>query len=198
MAIKNKLKSFTLREALSICNIDNVHTLFFDKWEESLGSSLPVKYKSDKARKGAMAVSRNKLQGTIDTLLGKPVKKSTMPIWILKEKDPVDEIEYTSVCLLNPKYISPRKNLQPWGGKNPPKGYYNCNLNKHNKKFAFGFGDWERYTNAKIIDDIGLSLDEIVTEILWELTFNGFTEEEHNKLLNMLKERMKEIMKEKK
>lgn len=131
----------------------------------------------------------------IDELLGKPkVKPYSMP-WLVEERvDYFDKKKYVDVCFLNPKYVAPAKGLKPWGGKNPPKGHYNCNDNKYNRTFATGFVPWSKLIDTPIINDTKYPLERVVAEILWELTFYGWTEEQTNKRMKEIDKKLVEAM----
>jgi hypothetical protein len=114
-------------------------------------------------------------------LLGKPkVRKYSMPILVKLSEDWYDKHKYPDVCFLNPKYVVPRKGLKPWGGKNPPKGHYNCNLRKHSQTYAMGFTPWSKIIDTPVVNEGGFSNEQMLAEILWELTFYGWTEAKVN------------------
>ena len=138
----------------------------------------------------------------IDELLSiPPAKPYRMPImvkWAIDdfEKQP---IKYVDVSLLNTKYKAPAEGLQPWGcrkGKKPPKGHYDVNAEKHNQYFAFGFSSWSDVIDTPVMDDTGLSEPEIVAEILWELTFYGWTQKDVEKEIDEIKDSMDQALKE--
>lgn len=129
-----------------------------------------------------------------ELLSKKKTKPYDMPICV-HVNEFSGEIEVT---LKNPKYIAPENGLLPWGGENPPEGYYNCNDDKHNEHFAFGFTSWSKIIDTSVIvETTKLQIWEILGEILWEMTFDGFSEKECNqnqkKLKKILDERVKEI-----
>jgi hypothetical protein len=116
----------------------------------------------------------------VTELLLKPkAKPYKFPIVVRVARDLFDKHDFNEVCFLNPNYVAPAKGLKPWGG-NPPKGHYNCNTEKHNQYFGFGWTPW-----SKIIDTLvlvegkakKLPVTAILGEILWEMTFSGWTEE---------------------
>jgi hypothetical protein len=139
----------------------------------------------------------------IAELIGK--KKATpfkFPIYVDMEKDICDKHKYVSVYLINPKYVKPPKGLKPWGaikGEKVPKGHYNINADKYNKKFAFGFTSWSKIIDTPVIADNSvkhLSTNAILGEILWELTFYGWSEEKHKESMDKLEERLAQSIKE--
>jgi hypothetical protein len=165
------------------------------------------KYINKKDQKWAAKCDRPSLETTtesyrkvLEELTAKPkAKPYKMPIFVRMSKDFFNKTLYVDVCFLNPKYEAPAKGLKPWGGK-PPEGHYNCNLNKHSQYFAFGWTPW-----SKIIDTPvelhrsvkKLSPEAILGEILWELTFNGWSEEDAEKkgkeILSRCEEAKKDI-----
>ena len=106
-----------------------------------------------------------------------------------------DGESYADVSLFNTKAVPPPKGLRPWGGK-PPKGYYNCNLSKYSPRFAFGYTSWSKIIDTPVINRARLKNHELLAVILWELTFNGWTEEQCNDSMQMLKEKLDEARKD--
>ena len=132
----------------------------------------------------------------------KKVKPDEMPIVVRTAKDVFDGTKFIDVCFLNPNYVAPKKGLKPWGGKNPPKGHYNCNAKKHNQYYGFGYSEWSKIIDTKVIrEDIKIPFYVCLAEILYEMTFHGFTEKEVNtfnkKLCKSLTKALKQIKKEK-
>jgi len=130
-------------------------------------------------------------------LIYKPKVKAYKMSWLVKESiDPFDKKKYIDVCFLNPDYIAPKKGLLPWGGKNPPKGHYNCNDNKHSKEFAAGFTPWSKIIDTPIINKTKYSLERVVAEILWEITFYGFSEQKVKSTVSKLYKSLDKSIKE--
>lgn len=130
-------------------------------------------------------------------------KKKTKPykykIFVDDAEDWYDQHKYIDVSLLNPRYVAPSIGLKPWGGapgQTVPKGYYNCNAIKHNKRFAFGFVKWSELIDTSVINNTDRSNDQILGEILWELTFYGWTEKRVEKTWNVIDQRVKEAKQE--
>lgn len=111
-----------------------------------------------------------------------------MPIIVERYND--KDQSYIDVSLLNTNYETPPEGAKPWGGEDFPEGYYNVNLDKYNQHFAFGFGNWKRHINSEVIDKVGLSNTALLAEILWEMTFYGFDEEEQDQRLVELDRRI--------
>jgi len=130
----------------------------------------------------------------IDELKSKPKSKSyKFPIVVKKTCQMIEKKDFIEVCLLNLKYVKPAKGLKPWGGRNCPEGYYNCNANKYNQYFAVGCSNWSDIIDTKIIVKVkGLEWWKVLGEILWELTFYGFTEESHEKFITKLEKSLLE------
>jgi hypothetical protein len=92
--------------------------------------------------------------------------------------------------------VAPPKGAKPWGGKNPPKGHYNCNLSKHNRVFAMGFVPWSKLIDTPVINKAGFSNEQLLAEILWEFTFYGWTEKRVEKRIDEIEGKIKEAIKE--
>ena len=129
----------------------------------------------------------------------KPQKPFRYEIVVQKAKDHFDKKPYVDVYMLNPDYVKPDENLKPWGGENAPEGYYNCNDEKYNERFAFGYTSWKEVIDTKINvrTPITSHFDwpRILAEILSELTFYGFTEKICKKNIKKLKLRLCETIK---
>jgi len=125
-------------------------------------------------------------------------RKYSMPILVKLSEDWFDHHKYPDVCFLNPTYVAPRKNLKPWGGKNPPKGHYNCNLRKHSETYAMGFTPWSKIIDTPVVNEGGFSNEQLLAEILWELTFYGWTEARVNKKTKELEKSFAAAIKESK
>lgn len=130
-------------------------------------------------------VERN-YRPVIDILLALPKTKAySMPILVHYSEDWFDKSKYISVCLLNKKFVEPKKGLIAWSGagrKKAPKGYYNYNLVKHNQFFALSFMPWKVLIDTPIVNRTKLEMDEVVAEILWEFTYYGFSQKEQDNL----------------
>lgn len=133
-------------------------------------------------------------------LLSKPVVKPYKMSWIIKESiDPFDKHRYPDVCFLNPKYVAPKKGLKPWGGtkgKKVPKGCYNANDYKYNEFFAAGFVPWSRVIDTPIINRAKYPLNKVVAEMLWEITFYGWSEDKTEKRVKEIEGKISEAKKE--
>jgi hypothetical protein len=176
----------TLREALKAANHEEVFRLIVEKDKDYLVESDKITL--DKARD---AYSR-----VIAELLSKPETKPYDMPWIIREQtDWFDGHKYPEVGFFNPNYVAPAEGLKPWGGdgKLPvPEGCYDCNADKHNQYFAAGFAKWSEVIDTPIINELGCSLDKLVAEMLWEITFYGWTEEKQAEFVAELGERLEE------
>ena len=169
-----------------------------------IGIDKIYKLINKKDRKSAVKCDRPTLEQTreaydkvIVELINKPRAKAYSMHWLLKESiDPFDKKPYADVCFLNPKYVAPPKGTKPWGGKNAPKGHYNCNLNKYNRTFAAGWTPWSKIIDTPIVNEANYPLEKVVAEILWEMTFYGWTEEKVNTNVKAITGKIKESVKE--
>lgn len=177
----------TLREALKTVDRQKVFRLI-----------------NEKDQHNAAACDRPPMEQTvasythvIDELLskrkGKPYK---MPWFVKWNKDPISKERYIEVVFLNPNYVAPAKGLKPWGGKRPPPGHYNCNADKHNEFFAAGWTPWSKIIDAEIMYKGNFTLERLVAEILWEITFYGWTEKRVKNHVGEIKNRIEEATKE--
>jgi hypothetical protein len=135
----------------------------------------------------------------IEELLSKPkVKPYKYPILVNVSRDPFNEEEYVEVCLLNLNYKIPPKGLKPWGckkGECPPEGHYNANDDNYSKYFAFGWDvPWSKIIDTPVVVEgkaQKISRWGILGEILWELTFYGWTESKVTKNLRDIDKQIK-------
>lgn len=138
----------------------------------------------------------------IQLMMLAPNKKATMPLhisYVNESFEGVDE-SYYSVNLLNTKYEEPPKNHAPWGGTNPPVGHYNINLSKYNKYFAVIGTPWNNLIDADVIVDssaidTNITNEQMIAEILWEITFYGFSEKKQIDFVKMLGKQVKKVKK---
>jgi len=136
----------------------------------------------------------------VKELLSKPkVKAYSMPFVIDNAVDPFDKTPYLDVYLRNRRYVAPPKGKKPWGGvrgKKMPKGKYNCNLSKYNLRYSLMGIRWSKLIDTPIENKAGCSNEQVIATLLWELTFDGWTEEKTAENTEILKERLKEAIKE--
>jgi len=180
----------TLRQALQTVDLNKVYKIINDKDQSYVAE----------CDRTPIEVTVKSYSAVINELLGKPkVKAQKMP-WVVREAvDFFDKKKYPDVCFLNKSYVAPKKGLKPWGGKRGekvPKGYYNANLSKHSKYFAAGMTPWSKVIDTPIVNEAGYSLEKIVAEILWEMTFYGWTEKKVENKCNEISGRINEAMKD--
>jgi len=108
--------------------------------------------------------------------------------------------KYVDVGMINLNFVAPDPSLNPWGcdkEETPPEGYYNVNDEKHNKYFGFGLSPWSEIIDTEIICEIPELKDyEVLAEILWELTFYGWTQKKQEEFRQELDVRLEESRKE--
>jgi hypothetical protein len=134
-----------------------------------------------------------------ELLSKKKVRPYVYKIVVNELKEVHDGEMYIDVCLLNPRYVAPTPGLKPWGGKRGekiPKGYYNCNLTKHNDRFAIGAIGWSKLIDTHIINKTIYSDERILAEILWELTFYGWSEKKVKNTWKDIDKKIKQADKE--
>lgn len=180
----------TLREALKTVDLDKVYRLINAKDQEYVA----------KCDRTPLSTTVNAYTHVVNELLSKPKVKAYKLPWLIQESvDPFDGHKYPDVCFLNPRYVAPKKGLKAWGGergKKIPKGHYNINLEKHNRTFAAGFVPWSTVIDTPIVNEANFPLEKAIAELLWELTFYGWTESRVNKNLEKLEESIDEAKKE--
>ena len=156
---------------------------------------LAVMGDSSSMKKASVEVVRKAYSSVIRELLAFPKQRAgRMPICVREVTDQ-GEKSY-DVAFLNPAYIQPPKGLKPWGGKNPPKGHYNCNANKFNQYFSFGYTEWHKLIDTEVRYDNTLTESQVLAEILWELTFNGWTAAACKKAVKKLEKLLSEAVSE--
>ena len=160
------MKNFTLRQIIQKADLVKVYELLSSK------SAI------------AIEVAKRNYEPVVVALLAYPKVKTYKFKWYVSEAtDSFDGTTYVDVGMTNPGYVKPKKNLEPWGcdgKKRAPKGFYNCNAEKHNKFFGCGGTDRRKLIDTPVIVKVkGLSIEELTCEILWELTFYGFENPEN-------------------
>jgi len=131
----------------------------------------------------------------IQELLKKPRTRAyKYPIFVKMTRQ--DDESHPDVSLLNTKAVPAPKGKRPWGGKTPPKGHYNCNLEKYSAHFAFGYTGWSQIIDTPVINRARLKNCELLAVILQELTFHGWSEEQCNDSVQVLKKKLEEARKD--
>lgn len=75
------------------------------------------------------------------------------------------------------------------------KGKYNINLSKYNQYYSLMGIGWSKLIDTPVKNQAGCSNEEAVARILWELTFDGWTEEKQQKRPNSSKSASKKLRK---
>jgi hypothetical protein len=161
----------TLREYLKELDLDSVFNYLLNNKKETVSNLDGYKY-------------------FIELMLSYPENINSRKLYIQKLIG-VKDVEFIDVTTLNDEYeVEPDISLKPWGGNRHlkddcPEGHYNCNYNGYQKSFGI-LGDFHLYSDSEIyiddnIHDMCKSENEIISEILYELTFYGFTDEEVKK-----------------
>ncbi len=185
-----KSSNMTFRQLLMAVDLDAVY-LLINKRDRGY---------AQKDNKPALAQTEFNYSRVVKELMSKPKTKAySMNILIHTSKDLVSRKDFIDVCLLNPRYVAPPKGAKPWGsvrGKKMPKGKYNIHLNKYNRHFAIMGIRWSKLIDTPVTNEAGCSNEEAVARILWELTFDGWTEEKAAEKTAFIMARIKEAEKE--
>jgi hypothetical protein len=175
-----------LRELLMATDLDNVFKFINERDNQNIAP----------CDRPSMEKTVEGYSHVVKELMGKPkTRPYSMPILVQDSVDFLDKTPFVDVCLLNPKYVAPRKGLHPWGckrGEKPPKGHYDINGNKHNRTFALMGVAWSKLIDTPVIIESTCSLDKALATILWELTFDGWTEKQVNENMEVLKGKLLE------
>ena len=180
----------TLREALMASDLFKVYALIY---ERDGGNAA-------ECDRPSLAQCEFNYSRVVKELFGNPrVKAYPMPILVQTVIDPFDKKPYIDVCLLNTRYQAPPKGAKPWGGsrgQKVPKGKYNCNANKYSRCFSLMGVPWSKIIDTEIRFEVKCSIEEALARLLWELTFDGWTEEKVKENTAFIIERIKEAEKE--
>lgn len=180
----------TLRELLQSVDRSTVYKVINNKDND-------CRRKSE--RRVPLSTTVRSYSHVIDELLSKPKTKTYKMSWLADEfVDSYDNMKYVDICFLNGQYVSPKIGLKPYGckrGKNPPKGYYNCNLDKYSKTFAVGFAPWSKVIDTPVVNLTNYPNERIAAEILWEITFYGWTENIVTKQISEIRGQIQESIK---
>lgn len=180
----------TLREALLTVDLDTVYRLINKKDQRNYAAC-------DRPELSTTIAAYTKV---VKELLGKPrVRRYSMDLVVKESIDWFDKKPYPDVCFLNRRYVAPKKGLKPWGckrGQKPPRGHYDVNANKHNQYFAAGMTPWSKIIDTPVVNEAGYKMEKVVAEILWELTFYGWTEDKVDASMKVIKGKLEKAMKE--
>ena len=158
------------RSLLSSFNFDTVVDLLHVKFKsevhnETIDDAINIK-----------ASIRDAYSKVVDDLMSRPVLQKKNTIVVHNVKDDINNSNYIEVVFKNKNYVKP-----------PENKHYDYNDEKYQQYFALGGQiSWTEYNNSNIINEINASNEELVTEILWEITFYGFSEETSHDFWNKL------------
>jgi len=187
-----KLTNMTFRDLLNKVDEDKILNYLLEK---EIATDMHFVQVEDKEN------IKNDYKRVISNMKSLP---STVPykwnIVVLNEPYPdtysEEEEPFIIAALENPEYEVPPKHLKPWGCRNndyhPPEGYYNSNDDKYVKYFSFSFEEWKNIIDTEVLNRDNFDDVTLVSEIIWEATFYGFTQEKIKENLNELKKRSDE------
>jgi len=190
----------TLREALQTVDLNKVYKLIHKK---------NLKYATECDRPKLETVANQYSKVVAELLALKPHKPYKYPWYIKYQEDWYEKYckehgktydgdgRYINVCLYNPDYVKPDPSLKPYGRikkEKFPAGHYDCNADKHNEFFAAGFTSWNNVIDSEIICFIKIPLEKAIAELLWELTFYGWSNKDVKRNMNNLKDRLEEAL----
>ncbi len=180
----------TLREALMSADLNEVYAIINKRdAANAVGEEAPT-----------VEQTEANYSRVVKELMGKPhVKAYSMPFLVTNQVDPFDKTPFVDVCLRNRRYVEPPKGAKPWGGvrgKAIPKGHYNINLSKYSQRYSIMGIRWSKLIDTPIENKTNCSIEEVVAYILWELTFDGWTEAAAVEKTKAITERLKESLKE--
>jgi len=194
-----------LIDLIKVCDRSKVFDFILKKGDEGDSKNNTIEYVT------------SAYSSTLDEMLKKELKESRYKIYVkmetdwhfnyLKENpdkkhitdtDDVKDYQYIDASLLNLDFEGhPDRSLEAWGGKSEdkndcPEGCYNCNYEGYQEYYGIGNTSWGSLLNSEIVDTLNLSNENLLAEILWEITFYGFEEKEQTEFWDMLKDRAEE------
>ena len=175
-------KNMNLKQLIESCNLDDVYQCILDK---DINSDV---------KDSSIESVKKTYSKTIDELLEKIPVESNYKIYVNNQKDWHDGSEYIDVSLLNLKFEGvPPVNLKPWGGNSEnkndcPDGTYNVNYDGYNQYMGIGNISWAEFINMEIVNVLNLPNELLLSEILWEFTFFGYTENKQSKFWKEMKD----------
>jgi hypothetical protein len=140
------------------------------------------------------------------TLLAIPPTPPVHPIRlsVYQENDDQTHGEYVDVALLNQHYVPPPTDLQPeWGrrGQPPSAGHYDAEAHVYQPVFGIGLTPWPEIIDSTLYADsadfadlsrLCPTLAHVLAEILWEITFYGYSDAKRQEVVDSLKAAMDE------
>jgi len=195
-----------LRTLINKCHLPDVYTYIFNKESDAYSRGVNLdkiilaysKVIEDLKSRPEMSVDTKisvdyDIDWYWDYLKQHPDKKTK------EDSDNIEDYKYINVSLLNSEYESePPSNLAPWGGSSDnkndcPEGYYNLNYKGYQKRYGISGQYWTEFVNMEIVNNDNLDDSDLLAEILWELTFHGFTEKVSTEFWEEMGRRVKEI-----
>lgn len=182
--------TLTIRHLIDTVNLQDVYT-WINKKDSTNAAACD---------RPTLKQTTNAYSGVIKELSA--IRKSKPYKYTICVKLTKSDEEYIDVCFLNSNYIAPKKGLKPWGcrkNETPPPGYYNVNDDCHNKEFGFGFQPWSNVIDTPIVIEksiLDTPLHGILGEILWELTFYGWTQKIQKREIKKIKGRLDKAIKD--
>lgn len=191
----------TLRQALLEVDLNKVYKLIYKK-------NLKHAAECDRPKLETVILQYYKV---VEELLALKYHKPYKYPWCIKYEDDWYETyckehnkkydgdgKYISVCLYNPHYVKPDPSLKPYGRikkEKIPIGHYDCNADEHQEFFAAGFTSWNNVIDSEIIISIKISRERAIAELLWELTFYGWTNKKVKENVKKLEYSLEESLK---
>jgi hypothetical protein len=187
----------TYRQLLQKCNKDTLRALLTDK------TRTDIFYKEVPADEmEAQVVSTvDAYMRVVETMIN---KKGEWPAYAIILELVADqmydeatfELTGESVYYISTNYYNSTTEEVPM---NQPDKYYHDE--RYQKFMGFGLSPWAEFVDSDIVispevaTHLGLDnfFEKIATEILWEQTWHGFTEEDNQEFSDMLKQRVKDI-----
>lgn len=157
----------TIKKLIDASDLEKVYNLLLEKNTNSYSKDGSVTIGEIRALYGAACVN----------LLIKPNNEPSKDFAIYV----IDSQSGDNVSLLNLNYEKPEDGLKQWGcidGSELPEGYYDINSIKHSEFLGLGNTPWTVLSNMNIVIDetCKFSSEEVLANILWEITLYGFDE----------------------
>ena len=150
---------------------------------EGVLAALAARHKA-----GDLPARTEAYRSVVESLLALPasVPPDANPIIVL-----VGGEEGCDAHLRNLQHVAPPEGLQPWGcdeGEAPPEGFYNANDSRYSASFGMGLTPRvELIDRPLLVEGPEIPLEQVAAELLWEVTFYGFRDEEVAGTLSELK-----------
>jgi hypothetical protein len=135
-------------------------------------------------------------------LLALPPAAPRYPILLQVYQKSTPDAAYVDVGFWNPAYEPPPEGLVPeYGlrGGAPSAGHYDGEADKHQQHFGMGLSPWSEIIDATVyasdleaVTRLCPTLAHVLAEILWEITFYGYSDEAITEVADGLKATMDE------